>query len=81
MFYDSGWICAGNKTEKIEEEKKRHSSYKIQCQLSIPERMKWSKKMLQGNQDEATQTALRREKQREIYGEINKIGFNFLIRL
>lgn len=30
MFYDSGWICAGNKTEKTEEEKKRHSSYDIQ---------------------------------------------------
>lgn len=41
MFCDSGWICAGNKTEKIEEEKMRSSSYEIQiCQSSIPKRMK-----------------------------------------
>lgn len=41
MFCASGWICAGNKTEKIEEEKKRCSSDEIQvCQSSIPKRMK-----------------------------------------
>lgn len=39
-------FCAGTKTEKIKEEKKRSSSYEIQiCQSSIPKTMKL-KKML-----------------------------------